>query len=172
MPSTVLEAGYIPGLDHIKTSRASLGWTRDYRHLYLLFVKEPDGEIASRASLARRQAGRGGWTLADVQRFWLAMKKAKGVWNAVNSDGGDVAQLAYQRADGRTTLVPPRFALEGGTDEKNPQAGARRLLLAPDFSNAPRGGTIMYFYVRDTRLAATGSTPAPSIKEMSRHDNQ
>lgn len=158
-PSPLGEAGGIPVLDQIRTSRVSLGWTRDSRHLYLLFVKEPDSETLSRHALARHETGSGGWTLADVQRFWLALQQEHAIWDAINSDAGDVAQLIYRRPETRSTdmhpvatryvLVPPRFALEGTSDAADPRAGTRRLLLAPDFHNAPPGGTIMYFYVRD-----------------------
>jgi hypothetical protein len=51
--STAAEAGHIPTLDHMKTSRVALGWTGNHQRLYLLFVKEPDGETPSRAAVQR-----------------------------------------------------------------------------------------------------------------------
>jgi len=145
--STPQEAGHIPILDHMKTSRIALGWTGNYRKLYVLFVKEPDGETPSRAAVQRWKPAYGGWTLADVQRFWLAMKREKGVWHAVSSDGGDVAQLAQREANGSFEMRPPRMSLESGR-------ATRRLMIKP---NQPlphelrHGGALMYFYVYDTK---------------------
>ena len=50
--STDKEAGHIPYFDHMKTCRASIGWSRDNKHLYFLAVKEPDGEGASSVALS------------------------------------------------------------------------------------------------------------------------
>ena len=131
------EAGHIPDFDHMRSCRASIAWTKDNSKLYLLFVKEPDSETAS-VLAARHGAGWmgvslwGGWTVADVQRFWLS----KGVWGAINSDAGDVAQLALLRPDKNYDLVPPRQ----GSDQM-------RLKFKPDFKGAPHGGALMYFYV-------------------------
>ncbi len=135
VPSTDRQAGHIPEIDHCKTSRTTMGWSRDNQKFYLLIAKEPDGEAASIAALHGRGEPGGGWTLADEQRFW----QAKGVWGAVNIDGGDVTQLTALQADGRYDLVPPRWA-----------SPAMRLTFGPDFLQAPAGGTMMYFYVRDT----------------------
>jgi hypothetical protein len=132
--STPQEAGHIPIFDHMHTCRASLGWTRDNKKLYLLVVKEPDNEAGSAVALKRGLPITGGWTVPDVQRFWLS----KDVWGAMNSDAGDVAQLVYLRNDGRYEMIPPRWS-----------SNRMRLLLKPDFSNAPHGGSIMYFYVRE-----------------------
>lgn len=140
IPSTPQDAGHIPLFDHMKSSRVSWGWSRDSRQLYLLFVSEPDTEGASIAALLRgvppgSAAGKGGWMVSDVQRFWQALR----IPAAVNSDAGGAAQLAYLRRDGKYDLVPPRAA-------PNP----RRMAFGSDFKNAPKGGAMMYFYVRDT----------------------
>lgn len=134
VPSTPEEAGYIPGVDHIKTCRTSLGWSRDSRKLYLLVVKEPDHELASRIDQRFGKPMQGGWSLADIQRFW----QARGVWSAVNLDGGNVTQLLYQRSDRHYELVPPRWS-----------SSELRKTLSPDLKGAPEGGTLMYFYVRE-----------------------
>lgn len=134
VPSTARQAGHIPEIDHCKTSRTTMGWSRDSQKFFLLIVKEPDGEAGSIAALHGRGEPGGGWTLGDEQQFW----QAKGVWGAVNIDGGDVTQLTALRSDGRYDLVPPRWA-----------SPAMRLTVSPDFSQAPAGGTMMYFYVRD-----------------------
>jgi hypothetical protein len=130
------EAGYIRDVDHMRTSRTSMGWSRDSRHFYLLVVKEPDHEAGSLLSLRHGEPGTGGWTLADLQRFW----QAQGAWSAVNIDGGDVTQLCAICRDGRYEMVPPRWS-----------DGAMRLTFPPDFPIAPAGGTMMYFYISDTK---------------------
>ncbi|NCO38527.1 MAG: hypothetical protein COZ06_02975 [Armatimonadetes bacterium CG_4_10_14_3_um_filter_66_18] len=134
VPSTPREAGHIPDVDHIRTSRTSMGWSRDQQQFYLLIVKEPDSEVGSALALRGRIPVVGGWTVADLQRFWLSMR----VWGAVNIDGGDVTQTVYLREDGGYEMVPPRWA----TPEP-------RLTFSPEFRKAPGGGTLMYFYVRE-----------------------
>ena len=135
--STPLEAGHIPNFDEMKSSRASLGWNRDNSKLWLLFVKEADSEGASIAALQLGGGAlglqlKGGWSVDDVQRFW----RSKGVWGAINSDAGDVAQLCVLRRDGDYDVVPPRQ-----------NSSALRLRFGPDFVGAPAGGALMYFYV-------------------------
>lgn len=134
VPSTPEEAGHIPTVDHMKTSRTSMGWSRDSRHLYLLIVKEPDAETPSALALRHRVPMTGGWMLSDLQHFWQALR----VWGAVNIDGGDVTQMTYLRRDGRYEMVPPRWAI-----------ARQRLISPPTFRDAPAGGTLMYFYVRE-----------------------
>jgi hypothetical protein len=138
--STREEAGHIPYFDHMKSSRASIGWSRDNTYLYLLFVKEPDTESGSILALLRETspdsaAAKGGWMVSDLQDFW----KARRVWGAVNSDAGGVGQLLYAQRDGSYEFVPP----QQGTSEM-------RMTLKGDLGKAPGGGAIMYFYVRDT----------------------
>ena len=79
----------------------------------------------------------GGWTVSDEQRFWMAHGN---IWGAINSDGGDVAQLTYVLPDGNYCLLPP---ISGGYYQQ-------RLTAPPTFPNAPAGGTLLYFLVRDT----------------------
>jgi hypothetical protein len=141
VPSTPDEAGHIPQFDHMKTCRASLAWEKDGKTLWLVFVKESDGETASALALKYRRALQGGWTTADVQSFWLALQKQTGSLTAINSDAGDVAQLAFLQPDGDYTLVPPRWS--GATFD--------RKTFAPDFQNAPHGGALMFFYVREAQ---------------------
>lgn len=137
--STPEEAGHIPKFDHMRTCRASLAWEQGGKTLWLVFVKERDGEIASALALKYRRALGGGWTTADVQRFWLALQKQTGPLTAVNSDAGDVAQLTYRQVDGNYTLVPPRWS----------GAPFERKSFTPEFRDAPRGGALMFFYVRE-----------------------
>ncbi len=123
-----------PAFASMKTSRVSWGWSRDSRHLYLLFVKEPDEEAVSEWAWEHHVPLDGGWSLPDEARFWHAL----GVWGAVNSDAGDVAQLVYRLPDGRYELSEPRWS----------SSSARRV-LPRDSSGAPAGGSLMYWYVRD-----------------------
>ena len=139
--STPLEAGHIPDFDHMKSSRASIGWSRDSSKMWLLFVKEGDSEAASISAL--RVGGglfgvglMGGWSLADVQRFWLS----QGAWGAINSDAGDVAQMTVLRPDGNYDLVPSRQA-----------SSALRLTFDGNFAGAPAGGALMYFSVTEVQ---------------------
>lgn len=135
--STPREAGHIPLVDHIKTSRVSMAWTKGNRQFYLLFVKEPDTEAGSILALRHRVPIAGGWMVRDLQTFWRAL----GVWGAVNSDAGDAAQMAYRRTDNRYAVFPPRWT--------TPRA--RRVIVSADLADAPRGGgSLMYFYVRDS----------------------
>jgi hypothetical protein len=134
VPSTPEEAGHIPVVDHVKTSRTSMGWSQDSSQLLLLVVTELDHEAAGNVALRRGEPQVGGWSVADLQRFWLAY----GAWGAVNIDGGAVTQLAYHMPKGEYTVLPPRWA-----------GSNARITLPRDLRDAPAGGTLMYFYVRD-----------------------
>lgn len=144
VPSTAQDAGHIPYFDHMRTCRASIGWSRDNKHLYFLAVKEPDAEGASSLALSFAVRGNplptgttlgGGWTVPDVQQFW----KAKGVWGAINSDAGGVLQWVARQPNGTGwEMVPPR---QGN--------GALKLKVAPNWNGAVAGGgSMMYFFVR------------------------
>jgi len=135
VPCAPDEAGHIPGVDHIRTSRTSMGWSEDSRRFYLLVAKEPDSEAGSSIALKRDLPVAGGWTVADLQAFWVR----KGVYGAVNIDGGDVTQMVYLRGDGQYEMVPARWA-----------TAKQRMTLPPTLEGAPQGGTLMYFHVRDT----------------------
>lgn len=136
VPSTPDEAGFVPFVDHIQTSRTTMGWSQDSTKFYLLIAKTATPEGDSVAAFQRRTAGAGGWTVADEQRFWQGL----GVWGAVNIDGGDVTMLTARRADGNYDMVPPLWA-----DRR------MRVTFTPQFQNAPQGGTLMYFYVREAK---------------------
>lgn len=133
--TTAKDVGHIPTVDFIKTSRTSMGWSKDSKTFYLLFVKQSGSEMESALAFRHGQPTASGWMLSDLQRFWQAL----GVWGAVNSDGGGPAQLCYRLADGNYLLVPAQWA-----------APNRRLTFSPDFANAPAGGALMFFYVRDS----------------------
>jgi hypothetical protein len=142
--STIDEAGHIPYFDHMRTSRASIGWSRDNRHLYLLAVQEPDSENNSNQGLIWAVRGepvpshlssKGGWTVPDVQRFWIS----RGVWGAINSDAGDAFQLVYRSPRSDYTFLPPRLA-----------SNAMRIAYDANLKGVfEGGGAIMYFMVRE-----------------------
>ncbi len=137
--STPADVGHIPVFDHMKTCRASVAWSKDSKKLWVLWVKEPDSKIGSATAMRHGLPAVGGWTVPDLQRFWLSMKP-QGVYNAVNSDAGDVLQATLLRADGNYDLIPPGWSTRAYLKKT----------FAPDFKNAPQGGALMYFYVRDT----------------------
>jgi hypothetical protein len=101
----------------------------------VLIVQEPDNEFVSKDDFEKRRPGTGGWTLADLQRFWTSF----GAWGAVNVDGGAITEMTCLRPDGNYLLLPPTWA--------DP---AKEMTCTPEFKDAPQGGTIMYFYIRDT----------------------
>jgi len=145
VPCAADEAGYIPNVDWIQTTRATVGWSKDQKHFFLLFVKQTGTEGAGVMASHGHGPPCGGWTVSDEQRFWLA----KGVWGAINSDGGDVGQLTFLQPDGNYLLLPP---VGGGS--------SGRLTVPPTFPNAPPGGTLLYFYVRDAGTHPIRTHPA------------
>lgn len=130
------DVGRILYVDFMKTSRVSIGWSRDNRYLYLLVVEEPDNETGSKIALKHGGVSTGGWALADLQRFWVKF----GVWGAVNSDGGSVAQLLTLREDGKYELMPPAIL-----------PSRERMVLDSDLTNAPAGGSLLTFYISDRK---------------------
>jgi hypothetical protein len=146
IPSTPSEAGHIPTLDWMHTSRTSAGWN-SRGLLWVLVVKEPDGEEPSRALVNRHDRGRGGWTLADEQRFWLSMHNKSGVENVVGFDGGDVAQAAWRQPTGKFQVLVPRITLPTS------QKATLRLQCDSKFQDprvrALHGSSLSYFVVRE-----------------------
>lgn len=126
----------IPKVDEIKTSRTSIGWSKDSRFLYVLIVLEPDTETASLNELRQARPQNGGWNFADLQRFWTKL----GVDDAVNSDGGAETQRARLQKDGSYDLIISQLS-------KSP----RHMILPRGFRSAPDGGSLMTFYVSDRK---------------------
>lgn len=125
------DAGHIPGVDHMRTSRTSIAWNRDSTVMWLAFVRESDTETNSKLAAKYGRNDPSGWTLFDLQRFWLQV----GVYGAINSDGGSVAQLAVRESPSR---YKAKFA-----DSLSP----RELMFDPDHPPDRAGGALMYFYV-------------------------
>ena len=156
VPSTDKEAGHIPYFDHMKTCRASIGWSRDNKHLYFLAVKEPDDEGSSSVALSFAVRGEpipsntslvGGWSVADVGKFW----ESKGVWGAINSDAGGVMQwIAREPNNLGWEMVPAHQSSE-----------KMRVQIAPNWNGEIKGGgAIMYFFVRE--IGQTNARENPS----------
>lgn len=146
--STPQEIGHVPIFDHMKTCRVSMAWSKDNRYFYVLVVKEPDSEGASAIAFLQNLPASGGWTVPDVQKFWLNFSRTRAIEGAVNIDAGGVAQLTYLRPDNRYEMIPGQEA-----------SSAMRLIPKRNFSDAPRGGSIMYFYVRDRSLKTLSKSP-------------
>lgn len=89
------------GSPMLKCSRTSIGWSDDSSKLYILIVRDPDGEIAAIKQQKGKYAQTGGWNTAKVQRFWEDM----GVSNAVLIDSGDSTQLSYLGENKSSTTV-------------------------------------------------------------------
>jgi len=151
-PSTADEAGHIPLVDHIKTSRVSFGWSRDSKQLYLLFVRQRGNETGSVLAFRMRGIGfpsnsrarmleQGGWDIADEQHFWRTL----GVWGAINDDGGDPAQLSLIDPAGKYQVFPASWA-SPVEELDNVDLGR----TSPQTTALPQGGSLMYFYIYDT----------------------
>lgn len=138
--STPQEAGHIPFFDHAKFSRASIAWSKNGKQLWMILVREPKGEDEGTSinKLLSGQTQSGGWSVADLQRFWQGLMARGLVWNAINSDAGDVGQLAFRLQNGKYELIPPRNA-----------SPFERKTFDSNFQNAPQGGALMYFWVRE-----------------------
>jgi hypothetical protein len=142
VPSTPSEIGHVPFFDHAKFSRASIAWSKNQKQLWMILVREPksDNEGHSIQNLVDGVPQSAGWNVPDLQRFWKSLMDQGLIWNAINSDAGDVGQLSYQLPDGNYNLIPARNA-----------SPFERKVFTPQFSGAPAGGALMYFLVRDRK---------------------
>jgi Phosphodiester glycosidase len=131
---TFEDAGHIPIVDHIRTSRISMGWTRDSKKLYVLIVFEPDTETESIRRLRQGLDLGSGWDLFDLQRFWLSMD----VWGAVNIDGGNVTQFVALNSDGHYEFQP---SVSSGAP--------KRMTVVDENQKDPGGGTLLTFWIRE-----------------------
>lgn len=145
---TISQAGDLGRADWTKTSRVSLGWSRDGGKLWMLCVHDPQAESASRVALSLRARGQAdastppfgcGWSLRDVQNFW----KSKGAWGAVALASGDFAQFAARRSDGQIEFVPSHVA---GLFWKSAR-GRTRLTCSPSLKGAPTGGSALFYWL-------------------------
>jgi hypothetical protein len=84
----------------LRCSRTSLGWNADSTRLFVLSVRDPDGEAASGQQRKTGQVETGGWDVRQVQQFWEEQR----VPQAVLFDGGESTQLAYADHRGRSLV--------------------------------------------------------------------
>jgi Phosphodiester glycosidase len=114
----------------MKTSRVSMAWSKDGQTFWILLAMESGTEVGSKLATKYGTADASGWTLADLQAFW----KNLGVWAAINSDGGAVAQLAMRQTNGSYEVVPSQQS-----------KGVRRVIS--DLKQSPAGGSLLTFFV-------------------------
>lgn len=127
---TIKDAGSIPVVDWMKTSRTSLAWSRDGRFLWVLIVVENGHETESKLATKYGKEDTSGWNLIDLQEYW----KKQGVWYAVNSDGGVVTQFGVKAEVG--------FEVVGAQQSNRP--GRRSL---KDLEQSSNGGSLQTFYI-------------------------
>lgn len=125
------DAGSIPVVDWMKTSRTSMAWSKDNRYFWVLVVVEADHEVGSKLATKYGHADPSGWTLIDLQKFW----QSQGAWAAINSDGGVVTQLALRHPDNTFEVV---------SAQQSREPGRRR---TKDFTETHDGGSLMTFYI-------------------------
>jgi hypothetical protein len=93
--SMPLEPG--AGNTSLRCSRTSIGWSADAERLYILVVRDPDGEAASELQRKTGATQTGGWDVGEVQQFW----EKKDVPFAILLDGGESTQLAFYQPGGK-----------------------------------------------------------------------
>jgi hypothetical protein len=133
--------GLTPGVGNtgLMTSRTSIGW--DDRNVYVLSVRDPDGEAAGIRAKNAKLPQVGGWDVRQVQQFW----EQRGIPNAALFDGGESAQLAFAKADGRVEMTHSSYFFT-----RTPCYIRSRPLrfvwpmLPPFLAN---GGVLNYFYL-------------------------
>lgn len=141
------DATLAPGMGGatLRCSRTSVAF--DSQNLWVLSVRDPDGEASSvrankweKAHPGAPKIQVGGWDVAQVQRFWRERK----IPNAVLFDGGESSQLGADYGDGpRVVHSSFHFSRTLGFWNGKPL----RLvlpLLPPDEAN---GGVLNWFYV-------------------------
>ncbi len=153
VPPSAADVGSLGRSDWTKTSRISLAWNREGSKLWMLSVRDPEAESASRVALSLRFKEladastppiTGGWSVLDVQNFW----KSQGAYGAVLLSSGDFAQLASQGANDQVDFVPSQVA----TRFWKTAAGRTRLFCAPTLKGAPTGGSALFYWtVRETK---------------------
>lgn len=125
-------AGSYPFVDQLRCSRVSMGWSKDSKTLYLLFVRSADTENEGAKQLREGVVRNSGWNLADLQRFWISL----GVWGAVNTDGGVVAQRAVRTVEGKLEVIPAQIT-----------GAAKPYLFDESQPDKKGGGTLMTFAI-------------------------
>jgi len=146
-------ASLAPGMggSTLRCSRTSVAWKRGAGALWILSVRDPDGEASSVHDNALEKSSRrlglplsvqrGGWDVGQVQAFW----RARGMSDAVLFDGGESGQIAG-RQGGRWSWSHSSYHLSRtlGFVRGRP---LRMVLpmLPPTLAN---GGVLNWFFVR------------------------
>lgn len=128
---TADDAGSIPLVDWMKTSRTSMAWSKDNRYFWVLFVVEKDHEVGSKLATKYGHADPSGWTLYDLQKFW----QLREAWGAINSDGGVVTQFALRHRNSSYEVISSQ------------QSGQPGRQIYKNLSKTPNGGSLLTFYV-------------------------
>ncbi|MDO8682653.1 MAG: phosphodiester glycosidase family protein [Armatimonadota bacterium] len=88
----------MPLNDEMKMSRTSIAWDR-HGNLFLLVVHELDSEAASKSQVVNDEPQTGGWSFAQLRKFWKVMN----VPYAANLASGDSSQVVYKWKRSLTT---------------------------------------------------------------------
>lgn len=89
------------GVTDLRCSRTSIAWSSDSQRLYVLVVRDSDGEVAGIQQWKSGKTQTGGWNLHQVQKFWSKL----GAGNALALDGGDSTQMIYRERNGYYLLT-------------------------------------------------------------------
>jgi len=128
----------------LRCSRTSVAWKDG--ELFVLSIRDPDGEAASVRANKREKAGAvgvqvGGWDVRQVQQFW----EKRGVQNAVLFDGGESTQLAFETGDGDVTMTHSSYHFSRTPIYLNRKPIRFVWPMLPPFE--ANGGVLNYFYV-------------------------
>jgi len=129
-----------PGNTTLRCSRTSVAWPADSSKLYILIVREPDGEAAS-VEQKRSRRPVGGWDINKVQRCWEQM----GIANAVQFDSGESTQLVTEDDHGRTQWVRSAYQLAKTLGYWHDRPIRISIPMTPPSANV--GGVLNYIYV-------------------------
>ena len=129
----------------LKCSRTSLGF--DSQNLWILSVRDPDGEASSvrankweKAHPGATKIQVGGWDVAQVQKFW----REREIPNAVLFDGGESTQIGTDYGSGLQTVHSSfHFSRTLGFWKQKPL----RLVLPMLPPEQANGGVLNWFYV-------------------------
>ena len=130
-----------PGSTTLRCSRTSIAWPDDSSKLYILIVREPDGEAASIAQKESHRRAVGGWDIHDVQQFW----ERRGIANAIQFDSGESTQMVTQDDGGRTAWIRSAYQLGKTVGYWRDRPIRLHIPIAPP--SADVGGVLNYLYV-------------------------
>jgi hypothetical protein len=130
-----------PGSTTLRCSRTSIAWPDDSSKLYILIVREPDGEAGSIAQKESHRRAIGGWDIHEVQHFW----EQRGIANAIQFDSGESTQMITQDDGGRTAWIRSAYQLGKTVGYWRDRPVRLHIPIAPP--SADVGGVLNYLYV-------------------------